>query len=133
MLPDWKGILTPRYGASAPAVMNVNFDGQTYSFEVKPGPDGYRRFTDAIRRAFTLPEDSELNITFTCDEPGIGARAPRALHYSSPRASSPPLQKRARPPPHHSPARAGCVLLPPSSPPLRMGSSRRPPTSMVQC
>ena len=56
-----------------PRLQNVNFDGQTYSFEVKPGPDGYRRFTDAIRRAFTLPEDSELNITFTCDEPGIGA------------------------------------------------------------
>ena len=53
-------------------MMNVNFDGQTYSFEVKPGPDGYKKFTDAIRRAFTLPDDSELNITFTCDEPGVG-------------------------------------------------------------
>ena len=71
-LPDWKHILTPRCGANAPAVMNVNFDGQTYSFEVKPGPDGYKKFTDAIRRAFTLPDDSELNITFTCDEPGVG-------------------------------------------------------------
>ena len=29
--------------------MNVNFDGRTYSFEVKPGPDGYRQFTEAIR------------------------------------------------------------------------------------
>jgi hypothetical protein len=52
--------------------MNVNFDGRTYSFEVKPGPDGYRQFTEAIRRAFSLPEDSELNITFTCDEPSTG-------------------------------------------------------------
>ena len=52
----------------------MNFDGQTYSFEVKPGPDGYQKFTDAIRRAFTLPDDSELNITFTCDEPGVGKR-----------------------------------------------------------
>lgn len=68
-LPDWKQTLTPTCGASAPAVMNVNFDGRTYSFEVKPGPDGYRQFTEAIRRAFNLPEDSELNITFTCDEP----------------------------------------------------------------
>lgn len=68
-LPDWKGTLTPQCGANAPAVMNVNFDGRTYSFEVKPGPDGYRQFTEAIRRAFTLPDDSELNITFTCDEP----------------------------------------------------------------
>ena len=49
--------------------MNVNFDGRTYSFEVKPGPDGYKLFTEAIRRAFSLPDDSELNITFTCDEP----------------------------------------------------------------
>ena len=68
-LPDWKQTLTPTCGASAPAVMNVNFDGRTYSFEVKPGPNGYRQFTEAIRRAFNLPEDSELNITFTCDEP----------------------------------------------------------------
>ena len=62
-------MLTPQCGANAPAVMNVNFDGRTYSFEVKPGPDGYRQFTEAIRRAFSLPDDSELNITFTCDEP----------------------------------------------------------------
>ena len=68
-LPDWKNVLTPQCGANAPAVMNVNFDGRTYSFEVKPGPDGYRQFTEAIRRAFSLPDDSELNITFTCDEP----------------------------------------------------------------
>ena len=53
--------------------MNVNFDGRTYSFEVKPGLDGYRQFTEAIRRAFALPDDSELNITFTCDEPSTGA------------------------------------------------------------
>lgn len=56
---------------TAPAIMNVNFDGKTYSFEVKPGPDGYMMFTEAIRRAFDLPEDSELNITFTCDEPTV--------------------------------------------------------------
>ena len=55
--------------------MNVNFDGRTYSFEVKPGPEGYRDFTQAIRRAFNLPEDSELNITFTCDEPSAAAEA----------------------------------------------------------
>ncbi|KAL4422123.1 hypothetical protein ABPG77_003408 [Micractinium sp. CCAP 211/92] len=72
-LPDWKRTLTPQCGANAPAVMNVNFDGRTYSFEVKPGPDGYRQFTEAIRRAFSLPDDSELNITFTCDEPTTAA------------------------------------------------------------
>lgn len=71
-LPDWKGVLTPQCGADAPAVMNVNFDGKTYSFEVKPGLAGYQDFTEAIRRAFSLPEDSELNITFTCDEPSTG-------------------------------------------------------------
>ena len=74
-LPDWKSTLTPQCGANAPAVMNVNFDGRTYSFEVKPGPEGYREFTQAIRRAFNLPEDSELNITFTCDEPSAAAEA----------------------------------------------------------
>lgn len=36
------------------------------------GADGYRQFTEAIRRAFHLPDDSELNITFTCDEPSSG-------------------------------------------------------------
>jgi hypothetical protein len=71
VLPDWKSALTPTSGANAPAVMNVNFDGRTYSFEVKPGPDGYKLFTEAIRRAFSLPDDSELNITFTCDEPTV--------------------------------------------------------------
>ena len=59
-----KATLTPKCGADAPAVMNVNFDGRTYSFEVKPGVDGYRNFTEAIRKAFLLPEDSELNIHF---------------------------------------------------------------------
>ncbi len=47
--------------------------------QVKPGPEGYRQFTEAIRRAFNLPDDSELNITFTCDEPSTGdARCPKA-------------------------------------------------------
>ena len=49
--------------------MNVSFEGKTYSFEVKPGSTGYMQFTEAIRQAFQLPIDSELNITFTCDEP----------------------------------------------------------------
>lgn len=71
-LPDWKSVLTPVPGATAPAVMNVNFDNKTYSFQVAPGADGYRQFTEAIRKAFHLPEDSELNITFTCDEPSSG-------------------------------------------------------------
>ena len=72
-LPDWKEALTPKDAESvhAPAIMNVNFDGRTYSFEVKPGPEGYAMFTEAIRRAFDLPDDSELNITFTCDEPTV--------------------------------------------------------------
>lgn len=72
-LPDWKQVLTPSCGANAPAVMNVNFDGRTYSFEVTPGENGYKLFTEAIRNAFNLPEDSELNITFTCDEPSTEA------------------------------------------------------------
>ncbi|WIA44088.1 hypothetical protein OEZ86_010441 [Tetradesmus obliquus] len=68
-LPDWKSVLTPTPAPTAPAVMNVNFDNKTYSFQVLPGADGYRQFTEAIRKAFHLPDDSELNITFTCDEP----------------------------------------------------------------
>lgn len=81
-LPDWKRTLTPPCGATAPAVMNVNFDGRTYSFEVKPGPDGYKAFTEAIRRAFSLPQDSELNITFTCDEPTTAPVMPGACMIS---------------------------------------------------
>lgn len=74
VLPDWKHALTGTKTVErppAPAIMNVNFDGKTYSFEVEPGPDGYRKFTEAIRMAFELPDDSELNITFTCDEPTL--------------------------------------------------------------
>ncbi|KIY97398.1 hypothetical protein MNEG_10565 [Monoraphidium neglectum] len=73
-LPDWKDVLTPNSDTtSAPAVMNVNFDHKTYSFTVAPGPEGYKQFTQAIRKAFHLPDDSELNITFTCDEPSSGS------------------------------------------------------------
>lgn len=72
-LPDWRNTLTPDCGADAPAIMNVNFDGRTYSFQVKPGVAGYTQFTEAIRHAFELPNDSELNITFTCDEPCSGS------------------------------------------------------------
>lgn len=36
-LPDWKSVLTPTLGNTAPAVMNVNFDNKTYSFHVAPG------------------------------------------------------------------------------------------------
>ena len=46
------------------------------SFEVRPGPDGYRHFTESIRKAFKLPDDSELNITFTCDEPSTAELPP---------------------------------------------------------
>lgn len=69
-LPDWRQVLS--YDLSeldAPAIMNVNFEGKTYSFEVTPGTSGYVQFTEAIRQAFRLPADSDLNITFTCDEP----------------------------------------------------------------
>ena len=66
--PTWRF----RVFETAPKPTQVNFNGRTYSFEVKPGPAGYREFTEAIRRAFNLPQDSELNITFTCDEPTAG-------------------------------------------------------------
>lgn len=68
-LPDWRDALALHSTINAPAIMNVNFEGKTYSFEVKPGTSGYAQFTEAIRHAFQLPIDSELNITFTCDEP----------------------------------------------------------------
>eukprot|EP00210_Caulerpa_lentillifera_P000818 g792.t1 len=70
LLPDWRQVLSIDLAEfDAPAIMNVNFEGQTYSFEVTSGTSGYAQFTEAIRRAFQLPSDSELNITFTCDEP----------------------------------------------------------------
>ena len=68
--------------------MNVNFDGQTYSFEVKPGSAGYKQFTQAIREAFSLPEDSELNITFTCDEPSQGTLSLQQILWSTSQPSS---------------------------------------------
>lgn len=76
-LPNWKEELTPITQLEAPAIMNVNFDGLSYSFEVQPGPEGYVAFTKAIRAAFNLPGDADLNITFTCDEPTSGARERR--------------------------------------------------------
>lgn len=91
-LPDWKLTLTPLCGAAAPAVMNVNFDGRTYSFEVHPGPQGYQQFTGAIRRAFSLPGDSELNITFTCDEPT--AIDPAADDFLTSEGPAPPFLER---------------------------------------
>lgn len=85
LLPDWKPVLTPAVGVAAPAVMNVNFGGKTYSFEVEPGDEGYKLFTGAIRKAFSLPGDSELNITFTCDDPisgGASKSSPQPLNPS---------------------------------------------------
>ena len=61
--------MTPSTGSCAPAIMNVSFGEVAYSFEVKQGPGGYEEFADRVRYAFSLPSDSELNITFTCDEP----------------------------------------------------------------
>ena len=49
--------------------MNVTFNGVTRGFRVAPGPEGYKKFTSEIQKAFKLPADSDLNITFTCDEP----------------------------------------------------------------
>lgn len=69
LLPDWRSCMTPASGSCAPAIMNVSFGGTAYSFEVQPGANGYNEFADRVRAAFSLPEDSDLNITFTCDEP----------------------------------------------------------------
>ena len=49
----------------------------SWAFSPPPPPpppplQGYQQFTSAIRRVFSLPRDSELNITFTCDEPLTG-------------------------------------------------------------
>ncbi|KAK9811096.1 hypothetical protein WJX73_002158 [Symbiochloris irregularis] len=68
-LPEWRERMTPSTGATAPAVMNVSFGSVAYSFEVQPGPSGYQEFSERVRAAFGLPDDSDLNITFTCDEP----------------------------------------------------------------
>ncbi|KAG1673427.1 hypothetical protein FOA52_002192 [Chlamydomonas sp. UWO 241] len=77
-LPDWRLSLTPEIGLFVPAIMNVNFGGIMFSFEVKAGPRGYADFAASIRHAFSLPDGCELNITFTCDEPSTGA--PFTIH-----------------------------------------------------
>ena len=72
-LPDWRAPLTPAdLTCSAPAVMAVNFGGQALSLTVQSGRGGYEAFTDAIRAAFALPEDSDLSISFSCDDPLTG-------------------------------------------------------------
>lgn len=77
MLPDWKQVLTVAgpTAARAPAVMTVSFNGRTFFFHVEPGEEGYRKFTADVKAAFTLPDDCDLNITFTCDEPATGGCA----------------------------------------------------------
>lgn len=60
--------------------MTVTFNGRTFFFHVEPGPEGYRKFTADVKAAFTLPDDCDLNITFTCDEPAAPvAEAPEEV------------------------------------------------------
>lgn len=71
-LPDWKQVLTAPCGPAEPAppaVMTVTFNNRIFYFNVQPGDHGYKKFTADIKHAFGLPEDCDLNITFTCDEP----------------------------------------------------------------
>lgn len=65
---------------------------------MKPGPDGYRQFTESIRRAFNLPDDSELNITFTCDEPSTGQHIRRGGYAAWPYPGRLALERLARGP-----------------------------------
>ncbi|KAA6426268.1 MAG: zygote specific ZYS1 [Trebouxia sp. A1-2] len=95
-LPEWKSTLTPVCGANAPAVMNVNFDGQTYSFEVKPGSAGYKQFTQAIREAFSLPEDSLIHAGSLLTLQGAGAYD-AAVHCASVSAARRILQQQQNP------------------------------------
>eukprot|EP00951_Prasinocladus_malaysianus_P012040 scaffold89465_cov47-Prasinocladus_malaysianus.AAC.1 len=68
-LPDWKQTFRPPSDVNVAAIMNVTFNGITHGFEVVPGEEGYQKFTADIHRVFNLPAGSDLNITFTCDEP----------------------------------------------------------------
>ena len=72
--------------------------------QVHPGPEGYQQFTEAIRRAFCLPDDSELNITFTCDEP-------TAVDPLAPPAPAPPPAPPPPPPLPSPPRRAPETIL----------------------
>jgi hypothetical protein len=76
VLPDWRLALTPHdllarlsSNEPVPATMNVAFHGESHSFKVVKGLAGYQRFTQEIRSKFALPNQSELNISFTCDNP----------------------------------------------------------------
>lgn len=70
-LPAWKESLQINLAAppSTRPVMKISLHGATKCFEVEPGPEGYKRFVEAIRQAYGLPTDSQLSITFTCEEP----------------------------------------------------------------
>ena len=69
-LPAWKETFIPAVvDARADPIMNITFNGVTRGFRVAPGPEGYKKFTSEIQKAFKLPPDADLNITFTCDEP----------------------------------------------------------------
>lgn len=71
-LPDWRPALTPASGADAPAIFNVNLNDEIVSFEVRSGSAGYGHFLAAVRQAFVLSADDELEITFSVDEPSSG-------------------------------------------------------------
>jgi len=68
-LPGWKDMFLPAIENHGDPVMNVTFNGVTRGFRVSSGPEGYRKFSSEIQKAFKLPHGAELSITFTCDEP----------------------------------------------------------------
>lgn len=70
LLPDWKSVFTPRGPIpDIPATMTVSVDGIKQAFVVTPGPDGLRQFQTALKAAYLVPEECQLEVAFVCRDP----------------------------------------------------------------
>jgi hypothetical protein len=61
-LPDWKEKMHAGSKQSTP-YMRVSFNGRTHKVPVKPGEQGQKEFSVAIRKLLNLPEEQEFDVS----------------------------------------------------------------------
>lgn len=62
LLPDWKDHMQAGSKQATP-YMRVSFNGRTHKVPVKPGEQGQKEFSVAIRKLLNLPEDQEFDVS----------------------------------------------------------------------
>lgn len=71
-LPPWKAAfaaLSQQPEASHVPVMSIQFNGQKYWLEVRPGVGGVEQFKDDVRKLLGLHPEQAFDITFECRVP----------------------------------------------------------------